>query len=48
MFAWLPTKSDAERAAQAMVAAFATEGVPSTPYVSPVAGPAAKVESCSR
>ena len=47
VFAWLPDRASAERAASAMVAAFATVGLASDPHVSPVAGPKARVESCS-
>ncbi len=47
VFAWLPDRASAEAAARAMVAAFAQAGLDSDPYVSPVAGPKAEVESCT-
>jgi homoserine kinase len=47
VFAWLADRAAAERAAEAMRDAFAAAGVNSDVYVSPVAGPAARVESCA-
>jgi homoserine kinase len=47
VFAWLPDRAAAERAAAGMVAAFARAGLAADPYVSPVAGPKAKVLSCT-
>lgn len=46
VFGWFVDRLSAERAAKAMVAAFARAGLSSDAYVSTVAGPAAKVESC--
>ena len=41
MFGWYENREDAERAADAMVAAFAEEGIASDRLVSPINGPAA-------
>jgi len=41
MFGWYENRDDAERAAEAMVAAFAEEGIASDRLVSPINGPAA-------
>jgi homoserine kinase len=47
VFAWLPDRNGADRAAAAMVAAFAQAGLGADAFVSPVAGPAARLESCA-
>jgi homoserine kinase len=47
VFGWFETRAQAERAATGMVAEFKAVGFDSDVLVSPVAGPAAKVESCS-
>ncbi len=41
VFGWYERREDAERAASAMVAAFAEAGIASDPFVSPINGPAA-------
>ncbi|WP_430392209.1 homoserine kinase [Dyella sp. 20L07] len=41
VFGWYERREDAERAAAAMVAAFAEQGIASDPLVSPINGPAA-------
>ncbi|KFN44574.1 homoserine kinase [Arenimonas oryziterrae] len=43
VFAWFESRADAEAAATAMRAAFATAGFASESFVSPIAGPAARV-----
>ncbi len=43
VFAWCESEADAHRAADAMVAAFATAGFASDRFLTPIAGPAAKV-----
>jgi len=43
VFAWFETREHADRAAPAMRAAFAAEGIDSDAFVSPVAGPAAEL-----
>lgn len=45
VFAWLRSRQAAEQAAQAMAAAFESAGVRSEGWVSPVAGPAARLEA---
>ena len=46
VFGWFESKAQAERAAEAMAAAFKSEGLGSDVFVSPVNMPAARVESC--
>ena len=46
VFGWFEERAHAERAGRAMADAFAKAGLPSDVFISPVAGPAAKVESC--
>ena len=43
VFAWFESRESAERAAPAMRAAFAAEGIDSESFVSPIAGPAAEI-----
>ncbi|MBS1151638.1 MAG: homoserine kinase [Myxococcaceae bacterium] len=46
VFGWFEERAHAENAGRAMADAFAKAGLPSDVFISPVAGPAAKVESC--
>ncbi len=46
VFGWFETRTEAELAGRAMAVAFAKAGLQSDVFTSPVAGPAAKVESC--
>ena len=46
VFGWFEDRGSAERAGRAMAYAFSKAGLPSDVFISPVAGPAAKVESC--
>ena len=46
VFAWFESRAQAEAAKGSMIAAFATVGLKADAFVSPVAGPAAKVLSC--
>lgn len=47
VFAWFETRAEAAAAQSGMQAAFADAGLPSQAWISPVAGPAAEVVSCS-
>ncbi len=47
VFAWCASREEAERAADAMVAAFATHGLDSDRFVAPVNGPAADLVPCA-
>jgi homoserine kinase len=46
VFGWFEDRAHAEQGAKGMVEAFAKAGLPSDVFTSPVAGPAARVESC--
>ena len=47
VFAWMPDRESAAEAATAMAAAFGGVGLGADLFVSPAAGPAARVESCA-
>ncbi len=47
VFAWFESKEEALKGASSMAQAFANAGLQSDTLVSPVAGPAAKVETCA-